>query len=206
MFGKVLRLLLLGACATLSAAPLLARDFVLPESVRGGQTITLRWTVESDVDELELLLSGPDFSTELRLTPQLSGHTASIQWNVPNLDLDSARISLRVGTWHGESVIATSEPFRIVADARYERALIDVHEGEWWVDRSAQPLDPSSLGDRHSFTASSFVSDEFDRRPDDTLPSSVETPAALRPAADVAVEAAALPLLRRTPRDIPQRK
>lgn len=102
------------------------------QTVVAGDTTTLRFTVEGDVEEMELLLSLDGGRTfPLRVSREMSEGTHQIDWKAPNLPTRRARLALRAGTEEeGEVIRDVSPEFTILASGNEPLEEIRDFRGE----------------------------------------------------------------------------
>jgi len=122
--------------------------------LEAGQTVELRFaSIPADAEEFELLLvggSGQPFV--LRISESLPGGTRSFLWTVPNLDLDEARLTVRMDRDDREVEGEPSEPFSIEASPARALTRLELRQGEVWVrpeagdERPVPSLPPAGLG------------------------------------------------------------
>ena len=110
------------------------------QSLRAGTTTTLRFAVNEEIEEMEVLLSLDGGETfPLRVTREMSEGTREVTWRVPNLPTTRARLALRVGHGEGSEVIrSVSEEFTILAADTEPLEKIRKFRGEW---RAGEALD-----------------------------------------------------------------
>lgn len=136
------------ASARLTAGPLPG------ESLRAGSTTTLRFAVDEQIDEMEVLLSlagGRTFT--VRVTRELSRGTHEVTWRVPNFPTTKARLALRTGDEEeGEVIRDVSGEFTILAADAEPLEDVRAFRGEWRAGEAlaeipfASPLDAPGLG------------------------------------------------------------
>ncbi len=146
----------------------------LPHELRAGEIVEIRWEKPPrDIEEMELLLSiddGRHFT--LRISPEIDPGSRRFRWRVPNLATETARIAMRVGrevrhdrgtppdrkgviagvpgshhataSRHDETLLAPSEPFRLIADPEAPPARFALREGWTWVGDTSEPALPAA--------------------------------------------------------------
>jgi hypothetical protein len=123
------------------------------QSLRAGATTMLRFAVDEEIEEMEVLLSldgGHTFS--LRVTREMSKGTHELRWRVPNLPTTRARLALRVGNGEDEFIRDVSEEFTILAGGTEPFENILLFRGEWRAGEALEevpshaPLDAPDLG------------------------------------------------------------
>lgn len=131
-----------------------------PKAVlQSGDTIRVAWSLANGLDdfgEMEILLSLDGGRTfPVRLTRDLEPDTTTLDWRVPALPTDRARLALRAGDGDepaAERILLVSEEFSIEVgpSSRLEPTL--PVRGEWRTrealdgDRTEAPLDPMTWG------------------------------------------------------------
>jgi len=145
---------LLAASAQASALARLAASPAAGESLRAGATTTLRFAVEEEIEEMEVLLSldgGRSFP--IRVTREMAEGTHQLEWRVPNLPTTRARLALRVGSERdGEVIRAVSAEFSILASGTEPLEEIRMFCGEWRAGEaleeipSPSPFEAAGLG------------------------------------------------------------
>lgn len=176
-----------------------------------GQAVSLRWTsLPPDVDEFEILLSldgGRHFP--VRLTPQLDPSLGVLDWTVPNLPTQWARLRLRWGHGGEEHDGPEGPVFSIATIDGHPMQTTWFRDGEWWLTHPGVP-EPLETRRREVGSTSPIVpldSVISSQGSDDRAVRSgrlwalVETPDLQVPAADA--RAGEVP---REPRVVPQRK
>jgi hypothetical protein len=124
------------------------------EALRAGSATTLRFDVDEEIGEMEVLLSLDGGRTfPLRVTREMSEGTHQLNWRVPNLPTTSARLALRVGTEdEGEVIRDVSGEFTILAADTEPLEDVRPFRGEWRAGEalaempSAAPFDAPGLG------------------------------------------------------------
>ena len=106
-----------------------------PASVQAGDQVELSWApLPAGVEELEILLSlddGQHYS--VRVTPELDVRERRYRWTVPNLPALHARLRLRLGTRHAETLVEPTSAFRILGGDEDDPAAGIVREGVLWI-------------------------------------------------------------------------
>jgi hypothetical protein len=179
------------------------------DTLRGGQSVVVRWENLPPLDEFELLLRiGADPRATVRLTRSLDDGEASYRWRVPNLPARSARLVLRGELHETEVELAASETFQIGVDPFTPLEEISFRDGELW----DAPQSSSLPGDAFSGASSERVSQS---RADDSPAEAPRSRSAVssdplceNPAAalgDVPARPASSPSLLALPRFVPKR-
>ncbi|MFN8586697.1 MAG: hypothetical protein U0704_02760 [Candidatus Eisenbacteria bacterium] len=136
-------------CCVLVAAPARAAvrlDVPTGGTLRAGETIELRWEgLDPGIREVEFELS-LDGGRWIRISPELDALEGRWTWHVPSLAAEHARLRLRCGGEHRETVAATSGAFALAARPGDDREFL----GEWWpaLDRHACDTAPAGLASR----------------------------------------------------------
>ncbi len=107
--------------------------------VQPGTDLVASWTLDRiadpDIDEAELVLSLDGGMTfPVRLTGRIPPEDRSVQWRVPSLPTENARIGLRTGhreQWETEDVLFVSEVFAIASARSFPKEELFCINGEW---------------------------------------------------------------------------
>lgn len=183
------------------------------QPLRAGETTTLRFAVDEEIEEMEVLLSldgGETFS--LRVTRQMSQGTHELRWRVPNLPTLRARLALRVDNEEeGEVIRDVSDEFTILAADTEPLEEVRRFRGEWRAEGAleeiprAVPFDaPGLRGTADSIRAPRYET-EFDRTRD-VAPTGAPPdgdPEAVEP---VHLDRVSLPASPRIPQNVPKRE
>ena len=132
---------MLAVSAAFAGTPATLR--VPADAVHAGQRVLLEWSgLPADAREVELELS-LDGGRWIRISPEMDAGESRWTWTVPNLSAESARIRLRYGRDHEESVATTSGAFPITGSGSGAERQRD-HAGEWWqaLAHEAAPASP----------------------------------------------------------------
>lgn len=124
------------------------------ESLQAGATTTLRFAIDGEIEEMEVLLSLDGGETfPLRVSREMSEGTREVTWRVPNLPTTRARLALRVGdAEEGEVIRDVSGEFTILAADTEPLENVRPFRGEWRLGEalkempSTAPFDPPGLG------------------------------------------------------------
>jgi hypothetical protein len=195
------------ASARLTAKPLPG------QSLRAGASTTLRFAVDEDVEEMEILLSlngGETFP--VRVTREMSAGTHELTWRVPNLPTSKARLALRVGSpEEGEVIRDISGEFAILPADTERLEDVRLFHGEWRAGEalaeipSSAPLDAPGLGGASESIRSRGQETDF-ARASDAAPSGAPPdrhPDAFEPIHRNRVQT---PASRRLPLNLPRRE
>jgi hypothetical protein len=155
--NRIRTTLLLGALGVACSAPagastqtqaLAAHWVAAPgagQSLAAGASITLRFTAEQDVDEMEILLSLDGGRTfPLRVSREMPERSRELLWRVPNFPTTQARLALRTGDANGETIRDVSPEFTILASPAEPLEEVRRFGGEW---RAGDACDEVSLND-----------------------------------------------------------
>jgi hypothetical protein len=140
--------LLLGALGAASASAHASMSWVAApgagRELAAGASITLRFTADANVDEMEVLLSLDGGRTfPLRVTREMPEGSRELSWRVPNIPTTRARLALRTGDADGETIRDVSEEFTILAAPGEPLEEVRLFDGEWRAGdaRDEVPLD-----------------------------------------------------------------
>jgi hypothetical protein len=139
------------ASVPISASVAKRSDILLdgPGAFRPGEGAVIRWgALPQGTAEFELLLQCEEpIPIVLRLTGSQDPDLRALEWRVPNIPCDRARVIIR-SNWGGrEILLARSEPFQILVAGGVPLQRVDFQEGELWV---REGLSPGLMGDRDS--------------------------------------------------------
>jgi hypothetical protein len=144
------------------------------EALRAGTATILRFDVDEEIEEMEVLLSLDGGRTfPLRVTREMSEGTHQLNWRVPNLPTTSARLALRVGTEdEGEVIRDVSPEFTILAAGTEPLEDVRPFRGEWRAGEAltempfTAPFDAPGLGGASESIRALPHETDFDRTND----------------------------------------
>jgi hypothetical protein len=112
---------------------------------RAGDVVNLQWTpLPPEAEEFELLLSLDGGRRFVRLTEMQGPGARTLEWRVPNLPSDDARLRLRMGRMGEEIELELSAPFTIVGREDRPVACVSFREGEWWTSQAVSVVPPDA--------------------------------------------------------------
>ena len=110
---------------------------------RAGNVVNLQWTpLPPEAEEFEVLLSLDGGRHFIRLTEMHGPGARTLEWRVPNLPSDDARLRLRMGLRGEEVELELSAPFTIVGSEDKPVAGVSFREGEWWTSQAVSVAPP----------------------------------------------------------------